>query len=126
MADPGLALHKALLSSLQSACSCSVYDSVPDNATYPYAVIDSDQTGNTDLLNLRKDDRFIYISIWSRARGSREVRDIIAEIQTINEVPLSIDTGDAVSVRVERTHTNREPDALTFMGHVTLRVITTH
>lgn len=126
MAEPTKALHKALLASLQSACSCSVYDGVPQNAAYPYVVMDDMQAVNEDYINARQDRRFVYLSIWSRSPGQAEVMGIIEEIDAINEQTLTLDTGTAVSVRVERKHTNREPDNLTFMGHVTLRIITTH
>jgi len=126
MANPGLALHKALISTLESLTTVTIYDAVPQDASYPYVVLDSDQVINEDFLNQRMDRRFIYLSIWSRAYGSAEVKTIIAELDAINETPMTLDTGEVVSVRVERTHTNREPDNLTFMGHITLRVITLH
>ena len=126
MANPGLALQKALLAKLETLVTCSVYDGVPQSASYPYVLIDDDQVINEDFLNQRMDRRFMYLSIWSRAYGSAEVKTIIAQIDAINETPMTLDTGEVVSVRVERTHTNREPDNLTFMGHVTLRIFTLH
>ena len=126
MANPGLALHKALISTLESLTTVTIYDAVPQDASYPYVVLDSDQVINEDFLNQRMDRRFIYLYIWSRANGSAEVKTIIDELDAINETPMTLDTGEVVSVRVERTHTNREPDNLTFMGHITLRVITLH
>jgi len=126
MADPIKATHKAVLAALQSACSCSVYDAVPQEAAYPYVVMDTEISSNEDFLNQRMDRRFIYLSIWSRSHGSAEIRDIIGEIQTVNENPLTLDNGQLVSLRVERVQTNREPDNLTFMGQVTLRILTLH
>ena len=130
MADPILALHKALLASLQTACTSAtgVYDGVPQGATYPYVVIDYSYANNRDFLSLdeRMEERYVYLSIWSRLHGQREIMDLITQIQTIHEQPLTLDTGTAVSVRVENTRTYRENDALTFRGQVVLRVITTH
>lgn len=126
MANPGLALHKALIAKLDTLVTASVYDAVPQDASYPYIVLDGDQVINSDFTNERMDLRYVYISIWSRAYGSAEVKTIIGEIDAINETPLTLDSGELVSVRVERTHTNREPDTLTFMGHVTLRIYVLH
>jgi len=126
MANPGLALHKALIAKLETLTTATIYDAVPLSADYPYVVIDSDQVINADFTNARMDRRFVYLSIWSRAYGSAEVKTIIGEIDPINETPLTLDTGELISVRVERTHTNREPDTLTFMGHITLRILTLH
>ena len=126
MAEPTKALHKALLASLQSACSCSVYDAVPQDAAYPYVVMDDTQSSNQDFINSRMEQRFYYLSIWSRQPGQAEVMGIIEEIDAIHEQPLALDTGNAFSVRVERKRTVREPDNLTFMGSVTLRIFTDH
>jgi hypothetical protein len=126
MAEPTRALHKALKAQLDTLCSCSVYDGVPQEAVYPYVVLDFMTTNNEDYTNARQDRRFVYLSVWSRNHGQEEVMDIIEQIDAINETNLSLDTGDAFSVRVERKQTNREPDNLTFMGQVTLRVLTTH
>jgi Protein of unknown function (DUF3168) len=126
MASPGKALHKGLLAKIDTLIDCEVYDAVPQGAAYPYVLIDTDAVSNEDYFNLRMERRFIYLSIWSRAYGSAEVRGIIDQIDAINESPITLDTGDMVSVRVERTHCNREPDNLTYMGSITLRILTTH
>lgn len=126
MAEPTKALHKALLAALQSACSCSVYDGVPQGAAMPYVVMDDTQSANEDYINSRLDRRFQYLSIWSDAHGQAEIMGIIEEIDALSEQPLTLDTGSVISVRVERKRTHREDDNLTFMGHVTLRILTTH
>lgn len=126
MASPNKALHKAIIAGLDSLVACEIYDAVPQDADYPYVLVDTDSVNNEDYLNVRMERRFIYLSIWSRAYGSAEIRGIIDQIDAINETPITLDTGDMVSIRVERTHVNREPDNLTYMGSITLRVITTH
>ena len=126
MAEPTKALHKALLSQLNSICSCSVYDGVPQNVSYPYVVMDYTISANEDYTNYRVDRRFYYLSIWSRSPGQAEVMGIIEEIDAIHNTTFSLDTGLMCSIRVERKETNREPDNLSFQGQVTLRVLTTH
>ena len=126
MAEPTKALHKALLAQLTSLCSCGVYDGVPQNVTYPYVVLDSTVSGNEDLTNYRVDRRFYYLSIWSRNHGQAEVMGIMEEIDAIHNTTFSLDTGEMCSIRVDRKQTSREPDNLTFMGQVTLRILTTH
>ena len=127
MADPALPLQSALLAALNTALSCSVYDAVPQGAAYPYVTMDYSVSVNDDLLGgYRKDERYYYLTVWSRAYGSAEVYSIMASIDSLNETPLTLSSGDMVSLRVERKRTSREPDNLTFMGQVTLRIITTH
>lgn len=124
--DPTKALHKALLAALNSVCSCSVYDGVPQDAAFPYVVIDYSISDNSDFLSSRMDVRFVYLMIWSRVLGQAEVMDIISEIETLNEQKLALDTGAVASLRVDSKRTAREDDNLTFRGQVTLRIITTH
>lgn len=131
MADPTLALHKALLAALDSACSCDVWDAVPLNTndiTYPYVVIEYSYSDNRDFLPLteRMDERYVFLNVYSRNQGQAEVMGIFAEIETIHEQPLTLTTGTCVSVRVDGKRTYREPDALTCRGQVVLRILTTH
>lgn len=127
MSDPALALQAALLAQLQSILSCEVYDAVPQAAAYPYVTLDYSMSDNEDFVGgYRVDRRYIYLGVWSRAYGSAEVQTIMSQIDALNEQPLALSTGDMVSLRVERKRTSREPDNLTFMGQVTLRILTTH
>ena len=126
MADPTKALHKALLAALDSACSCSVYDGMPQGVTYPYVTMDYMTSDNDDFLNGRMDERYAFLHIWSRTNGQAEILDIMEEIDTLNDTKLTLDTGDAGSLRVMRKRTARENDNLTFRGQVTLRIITTY
>ncbi|MNE98321.1 hypothetical protein D3C80_1968190 [compost metagenome] len=71
--------------------------------------------------------RFQYLSVWSKYQGQAEVKRIMGEIgNALHRQRLRLATGRAVSVRVLRTRTNREPDGLTYQGQVTLRILTTH
>ena len=126
MADPGLALHKAIYTALQSI-SVPTYDSVPRNASYPYVTLDTTATDNADLLSERVDFTFVYLAIWSEQRGQEQVLSIMGEINDLlHEQPLTLDNGTVVSVRVERKSTQRDADNETFMGSMTLRVIVKH
>ena len=129
MADPTLALHVAVIAALDAACSCDVWDGVPqDTVSYPYIVLDYQTSDNDDFLNSeRMDWRYLFLSIWSRAEGQAEVIGIISEIEdTMNEQTLSLSTGQCVSLRVDRKRTSRHDDNLTYQGQVVLRIITTH
>lgn len=126
MADPTKALHTALLAAIDALVTCDVWDGVPQKTTYPYVVVDFTTVGNEDFTNSRMDRRFVYLSIWSRVAGQAEVMEIMSQLDALNNSTLSLSTGYVGSIRVERKRTNREPDNLTFMGHMTLRILTTH
>jgi hypothetical protein len=126
VADAGLALHKALLAEL-GALSTPVYDGVPQGTAYPYITIDTSITSNIDHLVERLDERFVYLNVWSEARGQEEVLRIMGEIDALmHGAQFALDTGSLVQIRVERKSTQRDADNVTFTGTVTLRVITHH
>lgn len=126
MADPGYALQVSLLARLKSLVSCDVWDAVPQGSDYPYVSIDTMQAVDDPYLSLRVTTRYVYLTIWSRAYGQAEVLTIMGQLEGIHESPLSLTTGHVASVRVERALTVREPDNLTYKGHITLRIITQH
>lgn len=126
MADPTLALHTALLAAIDAAVTCDVWDAVPQDSAYPYLTVDQMVSTEGDYHTLRVQTRFVYLSIWSRVVGQAEIMEIMGQLDALHEQPLTLSTGEAVSVRIERKRTVRETDNLTFKGQVTLRVITQH
>ena len=128
MSDPGLALQKAIYEKLSANLSAPVFDDVPDDTPFPYVTLDYEAVDNTTPISGKKrENRLFYLSVWSDYQGQAEVKRINGEIaDALDEVALPLATGTAVSVRVIRTETNREPDGKTYMGSVTLRIITQH
>ena len=128
MSDPGLALQKALFDKLSTSLKVPVFDAIPAKTPYPYVTLDYEVADNTTPVSGKKrENRLFYLSVWSSYKGQAEVKRINGEIaDALGEVPLPLSTGTAVSVRVLRTETTREPDGVTYMGSVTLRIITQH
>ena len=126
MADPTQALHEALLIKLNDLCTCAVWDAVPQNAPYPYVVVDNYNRENMDGLTARRDDRQVYLSVWSEVAGQAEVNSILEEIGQLHNADLPLTTGTVASLRVMRSDTNRDADGVTFMGRATLRILTSH
>lgn len=128
MSDPTLALQKALYERLAEALDCPVFDSVPDNQPYPYVTLDREFSSNTSpITGKQRENRLFYLSVWSNYPGQKEVRQIMIDIAAaLNEKPLPLETGRAVSVRVTRIESTRDRDGKTYMGSVTLRIITQH
>lgn len=128
MPDPGFALQKAIFQRLTDELSVPVYDAVPMDTPYPYVTIDAERVINTSPIAGRKrEQRLIYLSVWSDYQGQAEVKRINGEIaDALDERRLRLDDGRAVSVRMVSAESNREPDGRTYMGAVTFRVITTH
>ncbi|AHG39722.1 hypothetical protein N018_05470 [Pseudomonas syringae CC1557] len=128
MADPSVALQVAIFERLQAEVSCPIYDGAPLDTPMPYVSIDREISTNTSPIAGRKrQQRLIYFTVWSDAHGQAEVKRINAEVTAaLDERPLPLEVGRAVSVRVERADAQRDADGITYMGSITVRVITTH
>ncbi|RYZ22734.1 MAG: DUF3168 domain-containing protein [Chitinophagaceae bacterium] len=128
MTDPSLALQEAIFARLQAEVSCPIYDGAPLNADMPYVSIDREVSANTTPIAGRKrEQRLIYLSVWSDAIGQAEVKRINGEvIAALDERRLPLTVGRAVSVRVEQSDAQRDADGVTYQGSITVRVITTH
>ncbi len=128
MADPSLALQEAMFARLQAEVSCPIYDGAPLNAEMPYVSIDREISVNSSPISGRKrENRLVYLSVWSDAVGQAEVKRINGEIiAALDERRLPLEVGRAVSVRVEQADVQRDADGITYQGSITVRVITTH
>lgn len=128
MSDNTLAVQKAIYTTLTAALyPVKVYDAVPQGAAYPYVVINNTEVVSADFLSSRKDERILYLSIWSQYRGQKEVIDILTDIDAaIHRKALTLESGTMVQSFVQNKSTMREPDNLTFQGSAKLRIITQH
>ena len=128
MADPSVALQKALFARLLAEVSCPIYDGAPMNTDMPYVSIDREVSVNESPISGRKrEQRLLYLSVWSDATGQAEVKRINGEvIAALDERPLPLEVGRAVSVRVIQSDAQRDADGMTYQGSITVRVITTH
>lgn len=136
MADPSWAAQKAIFGALSGkltygtaspADTVPIYDAVPQAAAYPYVVIESQIAEIDDPLASRRDVRFFYLSVWSTYAGQKEVVEIMQQIDgLLANARLAMESGRMVRCYVIRKRTMREPDNVTFMGQVTLRMLTEH
>lgn len=129
MSDPIFALQGALYTKLTAALTgiAGVYDFVPSGTEYPYVTFDYQDATNADFINSRKDTVFVYLAIWSDYRGQKEVLNIMDAIdKALHNQKLPLSTGRAANVSVLSKRTNREPDGLTYMGQVRIKVILEH
>ena len=128
MADPSVALQEALFTRLEAEVSCPVYDGAPLDTPMPYISFDREISSNTrPIAGRKREQRLIYLSVWSDAHGQAEVKRINGEIvAALDERRLPLAVGRAVSVRVEQADAQRDADGVTYQGSITVRVITTH
>lgn len=128
MSDPSVSLQEAIFARLSAEVSCPVHDGAPMDSPMPYVSIDREISRNTSPIAGRKrEQRLVYLSVWSDAHGQAEVKRILGEVvAALDERRLPLTVGRAVSVRVEQADAQRDADGVTYQGSVTVRVITTH
>ena len=127
MTDPGWALQKAVYGALSAALSVPVYDDVPEGAAYPYVTLSSQAARPDDPLDSRRDERFVYLTVWSSYRGQREVLEIMGQIDgALHRARPALETGRTVRAYVVRKVTSRDLPDGTYSGNVTVRVIVEH
>ncbi|PPA01844.1 DUF3168 domain-containing protein [Pseudomonas sp. MWU12-2312b] len=128
MADPSVALQEALLERLEAEVSCPIYDGAPMDSDMPYVSFDREISNNiSPIAGRKRQQRLIYLSVWSDAHGQAEVKRILGEVvAALDERKLPLTVGRAVSVRVEQADAQRDADGVTYQGSITVRVITTH
>jgi hypothetical protein len=107
-------LQAKLYTRLDAALTASVYDNVPENASYPYVTI-----GEAIATPDNAHDRFGWdiletVHVWTRARGYKSGLAIANTIiATLDHKRSIIDLGDpwhCVSIRFEQLLTLRDPD----------------
>jgi len=132
MSDPTWAVQKAIYSALSgnvthSAAAVPVYDNVPQGTAYPYIVIDEQVTAEADYLGSRKDERTVYLSVWSSLPGKKQVIEIMASIDALlHRQVLELEAGTMIRCFVKRKSTQRDIEQKTYQGLISLRIVTTH
>ena len=128
MSDPSVALQEAMFARLEAEVSCPVFDGAPMDTDMPYVSFDREISANiSPIAGRKRQQRLIYLSVWSDAHGQAEVKQILGEVvAALDERRLPLTVGRAVSVRVDQADAQRDADGVTYQGSVTVRVITTH
>lgn len=128
MADPSVALQEAMFARLEAEVSCPVFDGAPMDTDMPYVSFDREISTNiSPIAGRKRQQRLIYLSVWSDAHGQAEVKQILGEVvAALDERRLPLSVGRAVSVRVDQADAQRDADGVTYQGSVTVRVITTY
>lgn len=114
----------AVRTALITLCDGRIYDDVPAPVTFPYieigeAIDTTDDTSDTDGV-----EQVLSIRVWSRYRGHKEVKGIVASIRTaLNEKSLTvIGAASCLSFVDSVIHTD-DPDGVTRLATVRVRLI---
>jgi len=127
MSDRTDALVVSIYTALEAALSCPVYNYTPTDAAMPYVVIDTVQAVPNETLQARRDEVFVYLTAWTKYRGSKQANELVATIySTLHRAKLSMSTGRMVRAYV--TARGSEPDIQDeiFKGRATVRCLIEH
>lgn len=102
-----------------------VYDHVPEASIFPYILVGDATAVDWSTKTGEGMEQTLTLHAWSRYRGLKEVKQVMAAIVTaIDQVTLAV-TGHAfVLLRFEFSDTFMDPDGLTRHGVQRFRVLT--
>jgi len=122
MSDHSLQLQKTVFdtldgdSNLQSKVS-DVYNFVPQNTAYPYVQVGDDSMADNSTKDLDGNIHSIMIHTWSRYRGDKEAKEIMARIyELLHNSSLSVSGASLVNARFETSDILNDPDGITKHG----------
>ena len=129
MSEHSLALQKTVFdaldtdSTLQSKVT-DVYDFVPENTAFPYVKLGEDTAIDNGTKTLQGNEHTLVVHTFSRYRGSKEIKDIMARIYTVlHESSLTVSGASLVNLRFEFSDVLKENDGLTTHGLQRFRAI---
>ena len=129
MSEHSLALQKTIFdaldtdSTLQSKVT-DVYDFVPENTAFPYVKLGEDTAIDNGTKTLQGNEHTLVVQTFSRYRGSKEIKDIMARIYTVlHESSLTVSGASLVNLRFEFSDVLKENDGLTTHGLQRFRAI---
>tara|TARA_Y100000996_G_scaffold98920_1_gene71200 strand:- start:202 stop:603 length:402 start_codon:yes stop_codon:yes gene_type:complete len=103
-------------STLQSLVS-DVFNFVPQNTAYPYVQIGDDSLSDNSTKDLDGNIHSIVIHTWSRYRGDKEAKEIMARVyDLLHNSSLSVSGASLVNARFDTSDILTDPDGITKHG----------
>ena len=121
------AIHAALTgdATLAALVGDRVYDHAPQDATFPYLVIGEATAAGFDTKTEEGMEQTLTIHGWSRYRGLKEVKDMMAAVTgALDQQSLSLTGHDLVLLRFTFAATFLDRDGLTRHGVQRFRALT--
>ena len=102
----------------------TVYDDVPVDAAFPYVVIGDDTHIPFDTDDSLGSESTLTLHVWSRYRGKKECKDIMALIYAaLTRQPLVLDGHDLITIEFEYSEVVLDPDGITRHGVLRFRAL---
>lgn len=102
-----------------------LYDAVPQNAAFPYIVIDQIQIRDWSTGTEKGFEHTVLLHIWSRYEGHREAYEIGDALRAaLDGAELSLEDHHLVNLTHQYSDLKRDEDGTTLHGIVRFRAIT--
>lgn len=133
-ADSQWAVQQAVYSALSNASALtsqlaagddSIFDHVPEDSAFPYITIFETTAQPFDTQVGNGMDMIIGIHSWSRYRGEKEIKNIMAAVyDALHDTALTITGHTHILTRFLNSQAVMDPDGLTRHGVQQFRIIT--
>ncbi len=113
-------------SNLTTTLGASIYDDVPDQqaVTFPYVTIGEDTMLDYSTKDVVGSDVTVNLHVWSRYRGSKEVKQVMDRVHTLlHDSNLTVTGRNLINLRSEFSDVLRDPDGITRHGVMRFRAV---
>jgi hypothetical protein len=133
MSDANWALQQAIFAELSANAEVQgalgdpprLYDAVPRDAAFPYAVIGDGQENDWSTATEAGSEHVLAIHVWSRGGGHREAKGIAAAIRDcLDGAALSLTGFALIGLAFQTADYARQPDGDTWRASLRFRAVT--
>lgn len=133
MSDASWALQQAVFATLNAnaevqavlGASPRLYDAVPRDAVFPYAVLGDGQENDASTATEQGSEHILATHIWSRGGGHRECKEVAAAIRdALDGAALALAGFALIDIRFQSADYARQPDGETWRASLRFRAAT--
>lgn len=111
-------------SNLTSTLGATVRDDFPDGTAYPFVQIGNDTAVDYSTKTEDGSEVTVNIDVWSRFRGSQEIKNIMDRIHSLlHNQDLTVSGTNLINLRFEFADAIRDPDGITRHGIMRFRAV---
>ena len=129
-ADSSWELQQAIYTALTGdptlmALIAGVHDHVPQGAVFPYVTIGESTARDWSAVGIVGVEATLILHAWSRARGRKEVKQILSEIhRVLHDADLTVPGHHLLYLRFEFSESRLDTDGFTYHGISFFRAVT--
>jgi hypothetical protein len=110
---------------VQSLLSTRIFDTVPRDVAFPYAVLGEGKETNWDTATDEGSEHEFVVTVWSRNGGHKEAKSVADAIRfVLNGATLSLSGHSLVDLRFLDSEYARDTDGETYSASLRFRAVT--